>query len=214
MVKNSFFPESQFQGGLVFIHFLLRRKWVTQEMWWHFPLRSIWSWSLASCKTSLCTYYSSNQMLSTVIFQTPCPDLFQLPGASQDLQRETATSASAKTDTRQEESQINSRKAVLGLTGEHQCVRMHAHVCVSVCLCVSGHVCEGRLSWRRKWSQRKSVHRDLAISNLWNSRILCHQTVTHSEKSHKTSRVWELVSPLAFFFFFFCHIENRVRLSE
>ena len=44
------------------------------------------------------------QMLSIVIFQTPCPDLFQIPGVSQDLQRETVTSASAKTDTRQEES--------------------------------------------------------------------------------------------------------------
>ena len=79
---------------------------------------------------------------------------------------------------------------------------MQARVYVCVCLYVSGGVCEGRLSSRRKWSQRKPVHRDLTISKLWDSRILCHQTVTHNEKSHTTSRVYELVSPLAFFFFF------------
>lgn len=86
-----------------------------------------------------------------------------------------------------------------GNTSVYTCTQ----VCVCVCLYVSGGMCEGRLSRRRKWSQRKPVHRDLTISKLWDSRILCHQTVTHNEKSHTTSRVYELVSPLAFSFFFF-----------
>ena len=92
-----------------------------------------------------------------------------------------------------------------GNTSVYTCTQ----VCVCVCLYVSGGMCEGRLSRRRKWSQRKPIHRDLTISKLWDSRILCHQTVTHNEKSHTTSRVYELVSPLAFFFFFFAILKTE-----
>lgn len=82
---QKYFPKSQFQEVLCSFTSYWEENEPPRKRDDIFPLRSIWSWSLASRETSLRTYYSSNQMLSTVIFQTPCPDPFQLPGVSQDL---------------------------------------------------------------------------------------------------------------------------------